>query len=463
MSARLAPSPLKRAYVLSLCTTALITLIGYLILSKSIESAPMSATMHIERVFVAIMLLVLTIEGLFIFRPVDNLIQQQQTALQESEARYQALIAAMAEGMVVQDKDGTIIVCNPAAEMMLGLTSDQMMGRTSIDSQWHCIHEDGSSFPGETHPAMFTLRTGRPQQDIVMGVHTPDSNMRWILINSMPLLTQDASMPYAVVVTFSDITQHKALVENRVMTEKLQTALEKERELSGLKSRMMERITHEFRTPLASIQISSETLVRYGDRLTQEQKQTKAQTIKSSITHITTMLDKISAAIRGTFAQEPLRILPMNLVQVCREAQVTLEAQLKVPGKLVIDIPTNLSVSADPLLLGRVFYHVLHNAIRFSPPGTPVQLSAVVDGAMVALRVTNSGIGILPDEQAQVFEPFFRGSNIGEVSGLGLGLTVVQAGITALGGRIAVESTPGERTTFIVRLPLTTSEECKES
>ena len=82
-------------------------------------------------------------------------------ALNAGEAAEIAL-AALSEGVVMHAASGAIVACNPAAERILGLTRDQMTGRTSIDPRWRAVHEDGSPYPGETHPAMLTLRTGEP-------------------------------------------------------------------------------------------------------------------------------------------------------------------------------------------------------------------------------------------------------------------------------------------------------------
>ncbi|MFW9265054.1 GAF domain-containing protein, partial [Nostoc sp. CALU 546] len=135
--------------------------------------------------------------------------KRMEEALRSSEQRYRSVITAMAEGIVLQKADGRITACNESAERILGLTADQMMGRSSIDPQWKPIHEDGTSFPGETHPAIVTLHTGQPQFNVVMGVHKPDSSLSWISINSQPLFKPDESQPYAVVASFTDITVRK--------------------------------------------------------------------------------------------------------------------------------------------------------------------------------------------------------------------------------------------------------------
>jgi PAS domain S-box-containing protein len=129
----------------------------------------------------------------------------------EDEIRFHAVVEAMAEGVVVQDAKGEIITCNPRAEAILGLTVNQMMGRTSLDPLWRAIHEDGSDFPGETHPAVVSLQTGQPQSDVIMGVHKPDGSLQWVSVNSQPLFRKNVDSPYAVVITFTDITRLKTV------------------------------------------------------------------------------------------------------------------------------------------------------------------------------------------------------------------------------------------------------------
>ena len=120
----------------------------------------------------------------------------------ERESILGVVFEAMAEGVVVQDRNGSILGCNTSAERILGLTADQMKGRTSMDPLWRAIHDDGSPFPGETHPAMATLRTGEPCSDVIMGVHRPDQSMSWILINSRPLIAEGEAAPHAVITTY---------------------------------------------------------------------------------------------------------------------------------------------------------------------------------------------------------------------------------------------------------------------
>jgi len=127
------------------------------------------------------------------------------------------MVGALVEGVVIQDARGTILSCNASAERILGLSREQMLGRTSIDARWHAVHEDGSAFPGETHPAMVSLRSGLPLFDIVMGIRRPDGATNWISVTTTPLAEPGTEKPFAVVSSFYDITErrraHEALRE----------------------------------------------------------------------------------------------------------------------------------------------------------------------------------------------------------------------------------------------------------
>lgn len=129
----------------------------------------------------------------------------------DSEERYRSAVTALDEGIVLEDADGVILACNQSAERILGLSADQMMGKTSLDPDWDTIHEDGSPFPGETHPIIVTVRTGKPCKNVVMGVHKPDGTLAWISINTQPLYRPQETKPYAAVASFVDITERRRL------------------------------------------------------------------------------------------------------------------------------------------------------------------------------------------------------------------------------------------------------------
>lgn len=132
-----------------------------------------------------------------------------EASLRASEERFRTLFDTVPHGIVYQDRTGAIISANTSAERILGLTLDQMQGRTSMHPAWRALREDGTDLPGEEHPAMVTLRTGEPVRDTVMGVHTPAGDYVWILVNSVPLFRNGELEQ--VYTSFEDITERVRL------------------------------------------------------------------------------------------------------------------------------------------------------------------------------------------------------------------------------------------------------------
>jgi PAS domain S-box-containing protein len=131
-------------------------------------------------------------------------------AINSNQEKLHLLFETMPLGVVFQDGNGTILEANAAAQKILGISLEQLCGRTSLDPRWKAIHEDGTEFPGDTHPAMVALQTGQPVCDIVMGVFNPAMEAyRWINVNATPQFSPDDKSLMGVQVTFEDFTERK--------------------------------------------------------------------------------------------------------------------------------------------------------------------------------------------------------------------------------------------------------------
>lgn len=140
--------------------------------------------------------------------------EEREKALRDCEEKYRQLFETMVLGVVYQDADGKITSANPAAQRILGLTLDQLQGKTSMDPSWQAIYEDGSELPGSEHPAMVALRTGKKVGSLIMGVcHSQTEDYVWLSINAIPLFKPGETAPYQVYTTFEDITERKKAVE----------------------------------------------------------------------------------------------------------------------------------------------------------------------------------------------------------------------------------------------------------
>jgi PAS domain S-box-containing protein len=150
-----------------------------------------------------------------------------EIALRENEERLRSIVEAMSEGLLVQDHQDSILFSNESASHILGLTNDQLYGRSSYDPSWRVIHEDGSPFLTDDRPSVTTLQTGKPTTGVVMGVYKPNDVLSWISINAQPIFKPDTNLPSNVVVTFADITERKnAEIALRENEERLRSIVE---------------------------------------------------------------------------------------------------------------------------------------------------------------------------------------------------------------------------------------------
>lgn len=135
-------------------------------------------------------------------------LRQVEENLLESESKYRHLFETMTQGVVIQDADGKVIEANQAACEILGLTMDQMLGKTAYDPRWRLIHEDGSPYDPAEMPSNVALRTGKPSESVQCGIYVPEqAEYRWIIIGSVPRFEDGETTPFVTMTVFTDISE----------------------------------------------------------------------------------------------------------------------------------------------------------------------------------------------------------------------------------------------------------------
>lgn len=141
------------------------------------------------------------------FRDISE-IKKQESEKKLSEEKYHLLFETMIQGVVYQNSEGFITSCNPRAEEILGLSLDQMQGKTSMDPRWKMIDEDGKAISGEDHPAMIALKNKKMFGPTIRGVYIPELDVyKWLSITAIPLFVEGEENPHQVYATFEDITE----------------------------------------------------------------------------------------------------------------------------------------------------------------------------------------------------------------------------------------------------------------
>jgi len=235
----------------------------------------------------------------------------------------------------------------------------------------------------------------------------------------------------------------------------LQQSLEKEKELNLLKNRFISTTSHEFRTPLASIQLSSGLLQRYVSKWPQERLDEHFNRINKSITNLTNLLDGVLTINRAD--SNKIQFVPKNisLKNLC-ETVIEESIPYKLPThQLIFNFkPKRTIFYLDQNLMHYILSNLLINALKYSPNGGVVSLEVAIIKNMLNIKVKDSGIGITSEDIPFLFEPFYRGSNVNDIAGSGLGLSIVQRTVEMQNGRIEVNSVENSGTTFNVMIPV---------
>ncbi|HMQ29105.1 MAG TPA: PAS domain S-box protein [Chloroflexaceae bacterium] len=397
---------------------------------------------------------------------------EAELAIRRSEERYRTLFETMSQGVVYQNAEGAITEANPAAERILGLSLAQMQGRTSMDPRWRTIHEDGSPFPGDTHPSMVALRTGVELKNEVMGVYNPaDGNYRWISVSAVPQFRPGEERPFQVYATFEDITELKlaeaALIEERALlarrveerTADLSAANAQLARAARLKDEFLASMSHELRTPLNAVLGLSEALREHTYGPVSSEQSQSLELIEESGRHLLALINDILDLAKIGADKVELELEPVAVRQLCQAcARMMRQEALKKRLDLELSLATAPRfVRADARRLKQILVNLLSNAVKFTPEGGAIGLEVVAseEDQLVRFTVWDRGIGIAADQIQRLFKPFVQlDSRLArQYQGTGLGLALVYRLAELHGGSVAVASEPGTGSRFTITLP----------
>jgi len=253
-----------------------------------------------------------------------------------------------------------------------------------------------------------------------------------------------------------EINERKAAEEEiRKNEARLRRALEKEKELSDLKSRFVSMASHEFRTPLSTILSSADLIEAYTGEEHQKKRLRHTTRIKSSVANLTGILNdflSLSRLEEGRFEAEPSLF---ELSAFCDEALGEIQGLLK-PGQYLVreGRMEGVELFLDKKMLKNILFNLFSNAIKYSGNNKPIGCRMEVQGQALHIAIADQGIGIPEEEQQHLFTRFFRAHNVENIQGTGLGLNIVKRYVDLMGGAIRFESRLGEGSTFYVTLPL---------
>lgn len=361
--------------------------------------------------------------------------------LRESERHVRAILdAAPFPMMVVSYPEGRFMFINqPAAELT---NIEPETASTYLTTDFYVNIEERRHMMGKLR------ETGCVLGAELLIRRLPDEQ-RWTLLSAVRFtyLNQDA-----VLVCLNDISTRKKLEESlRLASLRSETALEAGHQAMREQRNFLSMISHEFRVPLAIIEAASQLVGIYTK--SDDEAQDEVSKIGRAVRRMSDLIDVCLADDRLESNSMSLRIGPcaldQTLADLCDDKQPFVgnrHLRLKVDQATIIH--------ADETLLRVAFSNLIDNALKFSPPDSPVEVRIAGDTESVMVSVSDRGPGISLEEQPRIFEKFFRSTKADRIRGAGLGLYIVRRIVDLHGGSIAVDSLPGRGATFVVWLPI---------
>ncbi len=292
-----------------------------------------------------------------------------------------------------------------------------------------------------------TKQGDKPQYQEIKLVNK-NGEWRWLAC-SVGILQFDG-LP-AELITAIDITRQKNAEAE------VHQALEQAKQLSELKERFVSMLCHQFRTPLNIVSFSADLLKRHVHQWTEDKQLPYLAHIQLAVEQIGQLLDEILFFGKIEAAKLSFEPTELDLDQFCRD--LVKQMQLTTSNQKQIALINNCDrqVYLDKKLLEPILSNLLSNAIKYAPADSTIEFVIACVETGISFQVTDTGIGIPERDHLNLFEPFQRGSNVGEIPGTGLGLSMVKMLVEVHGGSISVVSEVGKGSTFTVVLPSETT------
>ena len=400
----------------------------------------------------------------------------------ENSNIFNLLSSAISEGIIVVNRDQFIVATNNSANEMFGYSNGALIGKplnTLIPQKFH--HNHGGHFAGFMQKSnkrqmgqgrdLFGMRKNGEEFPVEAGLNPFEVDGTTFVMALVIDITQRKQQERQI----NDLnSQLEAKIElrtkelNDIVLElrgevnlrkeaesKAKMALKKERELNDLKTKFLSLVSHEFKTPLSSILTSATLISKYQLSDQQPKRDKHLDTIKNKVKYLDTILNDFLSVERLESGKVNYKFTTFPLSKLVNE--VIYDANMLLKTGQNIRYPDNIDdviIDFDEKILELILSNLIHNAIKYSPEYSPIDIQVEHNKKMVTLKVIDQGMGIPKEEQKYIFNRYFRAENALLTQGTGIGLNIVKGHLENLGGSIEFTSEENMGSTFSIQLPL---------
>ena len=405
------------------------------------------------------------------------------------KSHLSSLFANATEGILVTNNKGEIILANPATLKMFGYEEEkEMIGQMVeilIPRRYRAGHvqlrdgfyhqpsnremgsgrdlfgqrRDGSSFPVEVSLSAYKQNN----QTFVIAFIVDITHRKEIEKSMVEQQQQLEKVSNDIRKLNADL---EAKVEERtvILKEALQRleesqaelsdALDKERELSEIKSRFVSMASHEFRTPLSAVLSSASLLSKYVSAEDQDKRDRHINRIKDSVKHLNDLLEDFLSLGKLDEGKVGATFSTFNLPEIIHETTDDMKGILKRGQHINYYHEGEELIVSDKKMLKNIMFNLISNAVKFSDENAPIEIKSKIEDDQAVVSIQDTGIGIAVEDQQHLFSSFFRGANASNIQGTGLGLHIVKRYLELMGGSVNLKSKLGVGTSITFNLPI---------
>jgi PAS domain S-box-containing protein len=389
------------------------------------------------------------------------------------EAQIRAILHNVADGLLVFDHSGELLLMNPAAEALFEFYPRSLGGPRHVSSiLWQWLR--GEAKNGDLPPSIeFIMPAGGLNGEEVHEAvyecevrqcpnYSDDKSMPcWLFVPNQPFGAIERTCPIYRRVPRRAVRSHIAEVRDDT-GQFLGTVIGMHdvtyyRDLEELKNQFVSTVSHEMRTPLSTVVLEIGTLLAYYDRLTDAERREMLQQIQEQSHVLRDLIEDILGVSRLDAHREHPNKQRFDLAARCRMLTAVLRSEIQ-QKQLRVELEgcgSAFEVNADIDQIERVFRNLMSNAIKYTRPGGEIVVRLARSSHEAHLSISDTGIGIPPEDQLYVFDRFYRADQAALMAhGTGLGLSICKELIELHGGRMELQSEPDKGSTFTIHLPL---------